>query len=123
MGTLEEFAAALPTEASVESDLLAATPFPSSQGSKLKGRSSVVRLWRKARELLDKPSANMAGIQTRFRKPPQKGGANPKVIYFVSKALWVQQLMAGQHRKGMFGEQERMKLPYVILANSDTASQ
>ena len=66
LNSLEDLAAALPTETSVETDLLSATPFPSSQETKLKERSSVVRLWRRAREVLEKPTANVAGIQILF---------------------------------------------------------
>ena len=60
---LEDFDAALPTELSVETDLLASTPFPSSQETRLKERSSVVRLWKKAREVLDAPKQAHSGAK------------------------------------------------------------
>ena len=53
--SLEDFAAAISNEGALETECLSATPFPSSQDTKLKERSSIVRLWRKAREALEKP--------------------------------------------------------------------
>ena len=57
----EDFAAAIPSETALGKDILGATPFPSSQDTKLKERSSVVRLWRRARKALEKPATRGTG--------------------------------------------------------------
>ena len=59
--THEDFADAIPSEGKIDVEL-GGTPFPSSQETRLKGRSSIARLWRKAREVLEKPTVTQTGV-------------------------------------------------------------